>query len=301
LLQAEFPGLPMLTLAGYGVTYSRSNLLMHLALQWPQVQRAISAEHKWLQQQVLQHGFDMVISDNRYGLWSPHCHCVFMTHQLQPALPNGLGLMQGLVRRKLYRYINRFHECWVPDYATGAGAISGALGHPQHLPAIPVKYMGWLTRFSMPALMPTSFRYKLLVLLSGPEPQRSILENMLLHQLAAWPMPVLMVRGLPGATASLEAPAHVEIFDHLPAAELEAAFLQAEFILSRGGYSTLMDAFTLQKKCIVIPTPGQTEQEYLGRELHAKGAALCFAQSGFDLAAAMKAAEMHAFQLPHIA
>jgi uncharacterized protein (TIGR00661 family) len=298
VLQEAFPHLTMLRLHGYGVKYSRKGVLLKIISQVPAIIRAVSKEHVWLQQIVKEHCIDLVISDNRYGLWSPGCSCVLITHQLVPAIPKSLQWANALLRKIMYQQIERFTECWVPDVADRASCLSGSLGHPPVLPGMPVHYMGWLTRFAKTSTAETLWKNKLLIVLSGPEPQRTMLEETLLKQLPAIKSPIFFVRGLPGETTFPSLPANIEVVNHLPAKALQAAMQQSEFVLARGGYSTLMDAFALQKKCIFVPTPGQTEQEYLCQLLQQKNAAICFAQSNFQLANALQQAATFSFELP---
>jgi predicted glycosyltransferase len=140
--------------------------------------------------------------------------------------------------------------------------------------------------------------FDLLVLLSGPEPQRTILEKMIIAQAAGCDCKMVLVRGLPGRERRSLAAArgggplmtragNVVIYDHLPAGELERLILRSEVVLSRPGYSTVMDLRRIGKKAIFVPTPGQTEQEYLGGYLAAKGLGICVRQHAFSLTAAL--------------
>jgi predicted glycosyltransferase len=206
----------------------------------------------------------------------------------------------GMLRSMLYQQLHHFTECWVPDVANPSASLSAALGHPSVLPKVPVHYMGWLTRFENDATISKKMESDILILLSGPEPQRTLLEDMLLKQLPNVQQQVLLVRGLPNEKNIPEVAAHVQVKNHLPAKDLQTAMQQSSFVISRGGYSTLMDAFTLQKKCIFIPTPGQTEQEYLCKTLQQQQAALCYAQPAFQLTEALQQAETFSFQLPTV-
>ena len=299
LLQQEFPALPCLDLVGYNIQYAKKGLVLALLAQGSRLLKLIAQEHRWLQQTILTHKIDVVISDNRYGLYSPSVPCILITHQLALPLPRGFGFAQGVVRPILYHFINRFAACWVPDTAEAHNSLSGKLGHPKVLPSITVHYMGWLSRFA-PASDQQEICYKALIVLSGPEPQRTQLENLLLPQLKNTAHPIVLVRGLPGHTTSLEGlPAHITQHNHVGANELEQLFLQSKYIISRSGYSTLMDAFTLGKLCIFIPTPGQTEQEYLAKRMGEKKLALTRQQQGFMLEEVLKAAEKFDFGWPN--
>jgi predicted glycosyltransferase len=297
LLREVFPALEIVDLKGYGIVYSRHGGWWKIVSQLPKIAAAIRKEHRWLEQLLQQRHFDAVISDNRYGLYTRHCRTVLITHQLQPALPSGWGWSLPLARRLFHRLIARFDECWIPDVADPNQGLSGELGHPEMMPPITCRYIGWLTRFEPSSSAPASQPF-VLTILSGPEPQRTVLEEKIAGQLANATLPVMLVRGLPQDASSLQLPSPHQAFNHLDSAALQKAMQQAAFVICRGGYSTLMDAFTLQKKLIVIPTPGQTEQQYLAKKLASTGAVLSVAQDDFQLAQMVHAAEKHAFNIP---
>jgi uncharacterized protein (TIGR00661 family) len=297
ILQQEFPHIQFLPLFGYRVRYAKNLLLLRLAGQLLRINKTINQEHQWLAKTVETYQVDWVISDNRYGLWHATVPCTFITHQLRVQMPAFCKWLEPFVQNKLYQFINRYNVCWVPDLPDEARGLSGALGHPEKKPKLPVLYTGWLSRFQNNSAAHTSL-YKCLIVLSGPEPQRTILENKLLGQLANTTDNVLLVRGLPGAKQTFKLPPNITVHSHLPSAKMMKAFLQSEYIISRCGYSTLMDAFTLQKKCIFIPTPGQTEQEYLAERLQKNKMALVYQQPGFQLEKALSDAENFDFHFP---
>jgi UDP-N-acetylglucosamine transferase subunit ALG13 len=167
-----------------------------------------------------------------------------------------------------YKFISRFTECWVPDLE-GADSLAGLLSRMPDFPsAIPIRYIGWLSRFK--AATESTKKNSLLILLSGPEPQRTELEQILVPQLARTTLNAVMVRGLPGEQVPALTIAGVEVFNHLDSSRLAARISTAEFIMARSGYSTIMDLVQLQKNAILIATPGQTEQEYLSKYLNEK-------------------------------
>lgn len=277
LLEQEFPDLEYLELKGYRVYYSktRMGLFFTMVSQIPKILRSIRYEYHWLEQTIKEKGIDIVISDNRYGLYNKKIFSVFLTHQLLIRSSRLQNLLQGIN----FYFINKFNECWVPDFKDDP-TIAGDLSHPNKLPRIPLKYIGWLSRFNNRADKEATH---LLILLSGPEPQRTILENKILGQLQKIPGPVLLVRGLPGVKDSIDVPSHVKAVNHLSAGELEEAILHSSYVIARSGYSTVMDLLKLKKKAILIPTPGQTEQEYLAQHLAKSNLALSALQEKFDL------------------
>ena len=296
LLQQAFPNIQILPLKGYGISYGKGNLMLQLFRQLPRFFKTIRYEQQWLEQVITDWNIDGIISDNRYGLYSFKVPTVFMTHQLRVLTPGWLKWLEWPAQKSIYRFINKFGECWVPDIANSDNSLGGILSHPKRLPAIPVRYIGWLTRF-LPMAAPVKKKYRLLISLSGPEPQRTLLEKMLLQQLSAVRQPVMLVRGLPG-TAHLPAvhlPA-VKMVNHLSGPAMQQVMGDSEIFLSRCGYSTLMDLQNVSCRCIFIPTPGQTEQEYLGNEIATAGKAIVKQQQHFDLLTALQeAASMQPF------
>ncbi len=290
VLQEEFPDLSFVEMPGFWIKYgkNRAFTLFKLIFSIPKILIGIKRENQWLRRFADREGLDLVISDNRYGLSGAGVYSVFMTHQL--AIRTSLGAVaDGFVRRMNYAFIRRFSACWVPDLA-GAGNLAGKLSHPSRMPDITVRYIGWLSR--LPAFVGSSAGeeeiFDLLILLSGPEPQRTILEGVLLAQLGGEMGRIVLVRGLPGGGRAVKAPEGLLVFDHLPAGELGRVMRQSRLVLARSGYSTIMDLVRLGKKAIYIPTPGQPEQEYLGGYLEEQGWGICRRQQGFVLEEAME-------------
>lgn len=298
LLKTEFPHLPILPLKGYRVHYAKSSLglLKNIFFQVPKILQAIKYENKWLKEKVKQYEFDAVISDNRYGLYHQNIPCVFMTHQLMIKSPWGKWTEKVLQKRN-YQYIHRFSACWVPDQETEIN-LAGELSHPEKMPAVPVKYIGWLSRFQPHSIR--EINNHLLVILSGPEPQRTIFENKMVHQIAHYNGTATIVRGLPASASLIPSTNSLHFYNHLPAAELNNEMEKAEFIIARSGYSTVMDIVSLQKKSILIPTPGQTEQEYLARYLHQHHITLSSQQKNFKLDYSLEQGKNFPYHFPAV-
>ena len=250
LLKEEFPGLGILPLKGYRIRYgkSRNSFFAKMLAQLPKILRCIKEEKKWLEKIITSHHIDIVFSDNRFGLHSKNAHCIFMTHQL--CIKTGNSFTEKIAKKINYKYINRFDECWVPDNIGGED-LAGELSHPARMPKTPVKYIGILSRFSKKE---TEKKYDLVAVLSGPEPQRSFFEEILLKQVSASSLNAVLVRGLPGNT---EIPhSDIKLINHLPAADLNELMLSSEIIITRSGYSTLMDLVSIGSSAIFVPTPG---------------------------------------------
>jgi len=295
LLRKEFPTLIFLPLKGYHIRYARhkKQFLSKLLRQTPRISKTIYYEQQWLDKVVKEHEIDAVISDNRFGLHHPGIASIYITHQL--TIETGIKWLNPLTQKIHYRFINRFSQCWVPD-AAGPVNLAGRLSHPIKLPHIPVKYLGSLSRFEKTV---ETKNIPLLVVLSGPEPQRSIFENLILNQLMLYKGKVVLVRGLPLEQATPATTANVSIYNHLPAEALCKLVLQSEMVLARAGYSSIMDLAKLQQKAILVPTPGQAEQEYLADYLSDEGLFYSCSQEQFNLKDALTgAADFYARQSP---
>lgn len=299
LLRQEFPTISYTHLAGYDIRYGQTRWITfaRLILQSLKILMKIKQERRWLRHFLTSRPVDALISDNRFGLYTTGIPTVFMTHQL--CIKTGLGSFADLVARRWnYRLIGRFTTCWVPDKA-GNPSLAGELSHPARMPAVPVAYIGGLSRFE-PCSGPTEAS-GLLIILSGPEPQRSNFEALLLQQIKEYTGRVTIVRGLPLAAALPAAPEHCTLLNHAPAALLHTLICPATLVISRCGYTTVMDLLKLHKKTILVPTPGQAEQEYLARYLQKQSWAYTTPQKGFVLAQALAEANAFPYEIANAA
>lgn len=284
LLAREFPGIKILSLPGYEIRYSRSRYFFSpkLIFQIPKMLRVISREKAMIKKWLTEEKIDAVISDNRPFIRHDSVPSVYITHQLH--VETGHKWMNRLAGNIHRRIINAFSECWVPDEEEGEG-WAGKLSHPDRLPGIPVRYIGLLSRFRK---MDLPIRYDLLIMLSGPEPQRSQLEKKLLRQAGTMRLRIALLRGLPGRESLPAHPDHIRLFNHLPSEELNDIICSSACVAARGGYSTIMDLAVLSKPALLIPTPGQSEQEYITTHLGKKGKYHSVDQNDISLDADLK-------------
>jgi len=260
LLKKEFPKLTFDKLPSYNVTYSKKASLFKwkLLIDSPKLLNAINEEKKATKLLIEKHNIDGIISDNRLGISSKKVPSVFITHQLN-VLSGSTTWLSTKIHQKIIR---KFNECWVPDNKHTPN-LSGKLGHVENT-SLPVKYLGPLSRFKKSKQLNN---YKLMVLLSGPEPQRSLLEEKLLNELKSFNAPILFVRGVIEEKESITKIDHFTIYNFMKSEDLCLAINTSEVILSRSGYTTVMDLAKIGKKAFFIPTPGQFEQEYLAKML----------------------------------
>lgn len=291
LLDKEFPQLLKVSLPSYDIEYAKKgqHFKRKMIASIPKISRAIRKEHKALKQIIDTYSIKGVISDNRLGLYTSNIPTVFITHQLQVLSGKTTATTTFLHKR----FIKRFNECWVPDYR-GSSNLSGILGHPKKAEQN-VRYIGPLSRMKKITL---PLRYDVLVILSGPEPQKTILETMLLKELKKYNGTVLCIQGRIEEEEHRSTQKNIEIVNFLTSEKLSQAINSSGFIIARSGYTTIMDLAALQKKAFFIPTPGQTEQEYLAKRLKEKGIAPYSSQDTFKVKDLTKLAVYKGFSKP---
>lgn len=265
LIREAFPQLKFENLPGYDVRYSRTPAFMPLSILWqiPKLLRKIRFENEWLKIKVKEFQPDLIISDNRYGFYHEHIHSVFITHQLHIQVPQS-KFLSLIINRWNHSLIKKFNECWIPDREDFhlAGTLSTATVETK------TKYIGWLSRFKKPEeMIEQDIDY--LFLLSGPEPQRGLFEQKIMKECSSLEGRKVLIQGLPNASRSILYP-EFEVYNHVQLEPLRSMILRSKHIICRSGYSTLMDLIRLRKTALLIPTPGQTEQEYLANYLSDK-------------------------------
>ncbi len=262
LLKAEFPELQSVELPSFHIEYSAGrSQVWAMMRQIPAIIRGSIKEHKAVKKIVRELGVDCVVSDNRFGLYGSGVHSVYITHQLMVKMPRGLKWLEGIGHRLHKHIIERYDECWVPDYEEHDKSLAGDLTHKYALPCN-AKYIGPLSRFSemVPACKPAAC--DVLAILSGVEPQRTMFEQSMVERYRNSNQNVVLVRGK-------EAPGlmdygNIKVFNALTAEKLLPYILGADKIICRCGYTTVMDMHLLKKANVEwSATPGQTEQEYL--------------------------------------
>ena len=296
LLQQEFPQLEFIPLPGYKIKYSKNKrwFFLRLLIQFPGVLYSLLREHRWLNKVKQELNLSAVISDNRFGLFNRSIVSVYITHQL--SVKTGNKLSDKIATRIHQRCSKNYTQCWIPDFGIKKN-LAGDLSRTVKLRHLDV-YMGCLSRFEKKP--GSEITMELLVVLSGPEPQRTIFEKLLLEQLKHFEGKALFVRGLPDSKHSTPDFIHdnITIRNHLSSVELNNAIEKSAIIISRSGYTTIMDLVKLGKKAILVPTPGQTEQEYLAHYLSQQKMFVTIPQEGFDLSAALKQAQDFPFDIP---
>lgn len=301
LLEHEFQQLIFIPVKGYRINYSKRKywLPFKIFAQAPRILLRIYQEHVWLKKIVKNHSITAIVADNRFGLYHSAIPSVYITHQL--LIKTGSRFTEKIVQKIHYWFIKKYRFCWIPDFE-GANNIAGELSHPVNRPKN-ITYIGGLSRFEKRGSVEK--KYELLIVVSGPEPQRTIFESLLLIQLENFKGRSLLVRGLPGIAAVDENDFETNnnqpnliIKSHLAAEELNEVIQQSELVVCRSGYTTIMDLIKLNKKAVLVPTPGQTEQEYLAAHLMQQQIFYTVSQQHFNLGETLEAASGFSFSIP---
>ncbi|MFN7675226.1 glycosyltransferase [Flavobacterium sp.] len=264
LLQKEFPYLQSVALPSYEIEYAidGANFKWKLIKNSPKMIQAIFEEKKLVKNLVTTFDLKGIISDNRLGVRSKKIPSVFITHQL-----NVLSGKTTWISSKLHQhYIKKFTECWIPDFQEIPN-LTGKLGHIEDS-SLTLKYIGPLSRLEKKEL---PIKYQLMVMISGPEPQRTMLEEKLIAKLQNYKGEVIFIKGKLESEQKKEVIKNITYYNFMTSNEIETSINESEMVLCRSGYSSVMDLAKLEKKAFFIPTPGQFEQEYLAKKYKRNG------------------------------
>lgn len=254
----HFPQLQKVQLPSYGIRYSKHwPVFFKLLLQIPRLFAMVQKENALLKGLIKEHGIDLVISDSRFGCYSKQVKSVFITHQLNLQVPYFTRMARALNRSR----IKRFTEVWVPDVEPPEQRLSGKLSDASEI-HLPVFFIGPQSALQNFKTLDKTQAIDTLILLSGVEPQRTLLEEKLLNALEATSQKIVLVRGT--EKKSQVQIKGMKVYNLAYGKTLAELIANSNRVICRSGYSTLMDLQVLGKKNIVlIPTPGQSEQEYL--------------------------------------
>lgn len=275
LLQKEFPTLECIELPPYNITYPKNgaNFKWKILCKLPHIQKTIRNEKNVIKRLVDEGRIHGIISDNRLGVRNKKIPSVFITHQLK-VLSGTTTKLTSFMHQKV---IKKFTECWVPD-VNDILNLSGELGHLQK-PKFPIKYIGPLSRMKAKDV---ESKYDILIILSGPEPQRTMLEEKLISSLFGSRKKIILVQGILEEKQTKTVKGNITIINFLLSSELEQIINESDVVISRSGYTTIMDLAAMGKKAFFIPTPGQYEQEYLAKKLKEQGIAPSCKQHKFS-------------------
>lgn len=276
LLRKEFPYIQFLELPSYQIEYAKNgkNFKWKLFKSCPKIIQAIYNEKKLVKEWIKKYEIDGIISDNRLGVFSKKIPSVFMTHQLNVMTGNTTWLTSKIHQN----IIKKYTTCWVPDIAATPN-LTGELGHLENT-SLNIQYIGPLSRLHKKQ---TEIKYDLMIILSGPEPQRGILEEKLKIEILRYPGKIIFIKGVVEKNQIKEQIENVTYYNFMNTRQLEQAFNESDKVLCRSGYTTVMDLAKLDKKAFFIPTPGQYEQEYLAKKYKEEGLVPYAEQDNFKI------------------
>lgn len=283
LLRKEFPYLKTVELPSYHIEYAKKgkHFKWKLVKSLPKMIDAILREKKMVAGLITELDIDGIISDNRLGVFSKKVPTVFITHQLNVMTGNTTWLTSKIHQK----IIKKFTACWVPDFE-GTPNLAGDLSHIKSK-KINLKYIGPLSRIHKKE---ASIKYELMIILSGPEPQRTLLEERLKTEIENYSKNVVFIKGLVEKEQKKEQVKNITYYNFMNSRQLEHTFNESELVLCRSGYTTIMDLAKLEKKAFFVPTPGQYEQLYLAKKLEKEGVAPFSFQEEFTIADLSKVA-----------
>ncbi len=283
LLRKEFPNLESVELPSYDITYPKGKqLIWHLLKMSNKIMSAIKDENVLLSILVDKYNLDLIISDNRFGMYHKGVYSVYITHQTNIQA----GRFSKIANKFHQFYMSRFNEIWIPDYE-GINSIAGDLS--KYKGGQNSKYIGTLSRFKYDENV--IVKDKVLVVLSGPEPQRSYLEEIIISKIESIETDVTLVLGKVERIQKSSKKGNVTMYNFMTSGDLEREMKESSLVVSRSGYSTIMDLKALKKKAFLIPTPGQGEQVYLAKHLKSKNICNYTCQDKFSLKEAISLSE----------
>jgi hypothetical protein len=325
-LQKEFPHLKVVQLPGVPVSFETDQGFgLKTILLGLKMRRHVSQELRLTEKLVRENEIDVIISDNRYGVRSSSTRNILITHQIYPQTPFPFRV---IVNNMVRRQIGEFDQCWAPDYQSenesesgiqreneseNEGAtiklrvaaieeeqkrkltLSGSLSHGEDLPEN-VHFIGPLSRF-ISRKDPVEKDIDLLAILSGPEPARTDFEVLLKKHLPSLPGNKVLICGREFGPETSEK--SIRIIPGLTGLELQNIIDRSKKIICRSGYTTIMDLDILGRSALLVPTPRQSEQEYLAKHLTSQGRFAIIAQSEIPEQLDKKLREIPADRLPN--
>ncbi|NVO08330.1 MAG: hypothetical protein HXX16_00045 [Bacteroidales bacterium] len=268
-ISTKFPNIKILHFPSFKVKLARgSNQLLPILRIASILPYHIIKEHYTIKKIVRDHQINIIISDNRYGLWCRGIKSIFITHQLRVLFPKPFRLLEPIGAWFVRLIIKKFTFCWIPDYNDDRN-LSGNLSHPKSLPSN-VRYIGLLSRFQGINVDVETHKWDLVGIASGPSPQREIFIDLMGKLSKRYNLKAIIIKGNPKEGTNIFEDKGIYYAGHLNDIDFANTVLSTKYLITRSGYSTIMDLAFLGISGLIIPTPGQTEQEYLAEYLSRK-------------------------------
>ncbi len=287
-----YPDLTHIELPSWNIKYQRrGSFTLKMATRAPYVLRAIREERKLVSKIIQDYKVDALISDNRFGVHSKDIPTIFITHQVSLRLNPYLRFAEPFINFYNHGYIKKFDRVWVPDYQSSPN-LSGELSH-KHKLNNSVSFIGPISRFMdvWDGKFP-EIDNDVAIVLSGVEPQRTLLEEKLISQLKDSEYSVILVQGKSKENRDEIIRPRFRVQSFMDSEELVNTFLRSKYIICRSGYSTILDLAVLKQTALMIPTPGQTEQVYLADWMDKEGLIVSQDQRNLNIKKALVSLEL---------
>ncbi len=285
LLSREFPDLDFYDVEDYPSPYTSDGFSVpRVVALLPLMMDHIGREHRIITRIVKRGGYHLVISDNRFGAFSKDVPCLFISHQIRFSAPGNIESVERMMEVFNGRYHRHFERVIVPDNPPGPRSLAGKLGLARRpLTKRRAYYMGILTDVRKQNV-PRDIDY--LVSISGPKVTKDALRQAVMEQIGGLSGKKIILLADPGADFEEKLDNDTLIKSHAARTEMADLMNRAKFVITRSGYTTVMELAELGKKEILfVPTPGQTEQEYLSAYYEDMGWIHSASQHNLDLIA----------------
>ncbi len=268
----DIPDYPML------LSENSRQFMAKSVIYWPTFIARLESGFSELKKILEKRKYDLIISDARYDIYNRKIPSFFISHQIRIMNPLRIKMFErGSETFNLF-FFKRFYGVIIPDYKNDN--LSGELSHDlRKIDEKKLHYVGVLSDFKKKK---TEKDIDYLISISGPEPQRTILEEKLLSQIENLKKRIIVTLG---KTESVEKfnKKNIETYSFLSKEKREDFLNRAKLVVSRSGYSTILDLAVIGTKALMIPTPGQVEQEYLSKYHNKKGTFYSVNQENINL------------------
>ncbi|MBW6458185.1 MAG: hypothetical protein K0B52_03390 [FCB group bacterium] len=285
LMKEQFPECIFRDIRDKNIQYASNGIMFvfKIVSQFPKMVLGWEYERRKMRELEKEFHPDLVMTEMRLGFWSKNIPSVLITNQLRFFLPPGLKWAEILGEWFNFLVFRHFDHIFVPDIA-GEPNLLGDLCHKGRIAKHPnVRFVGCLSSIT-PDDNPPEKDIDLLISISGPEPQRTMFEEIVLSRIADLSGKVVITLGSPGREGITEFDnGRITIYPHLDRGTMANIMQRAKFVISRSGFSTVNELFVLRKSAMLVPTPGQTEQEYIARHFHRQGIFHYCRQEDLDL------------------
>ena len=256
----DIPDYPML------LSENTRQFLAKSTVYWPIFIKKIESGLQQLSKLVSKKPYDIIISDARYDMYSKKIPSFFISHQMRIMNPLRIKMFESGSELFNLFFFKRFSGVMVPDYKDDD--ISGDLSHNlKRIDEDKLHYIGVLSDFQKKKVKKDIDYF---ISISGPEPQRSMLEKKLLSQVQQLEGNIVITLGKSEKISQTKTRG-ITMYSFLTKEKREELLNRAKMVISRSGYSTILDLAVIGTKALMTPTPGQIEQEYLAEYHNKKG------------------------------